>query len=307
MPRPLAVLAVAAAALTAACGTALPAAAQATVAPAAAVFTGLALRDATVMQSFAYDPAHRVWVFAQLTAGAPASSGDLTLTKVSASGARLGWMHLRGFGHGLSIGAEPCGATTCVWTEAHAVAGPARGWALAGSYGNQVARFGWHSGAALTPSSAGVERFGVNANAPEQTPSVNAADGLIAVQYWSAGLHAFRWAVYNLAAFKRHVYTALARFTVPRSLVGNVEQGWALASRSQVANWQGVAGGTATFSTVSTAGVLTGRVTSTAGAGLSYREPEGAARAGASNLCAGFASGAAGARRANVYCQARPS
>ena len=114
----------------AACGAARPAAAQAALpAPAVAVFTGLALRDATVMQSFAYDGTHKVWVFAQLTAGAPASSGDLTLTRVSAAGARLGWMHLRGFGHGLAVGAEPCGAGTCVWTETHATAEPARGWA----------------------------------------------------------------------------------------------------------------------------------------------------------------------------------
>ena len=306
MIRPLAVLAVAAAVLTAACGTARPAAAQATAAPTVAVFTGLPLRDATVMQSFAYDPAHRVWVFAQLTSGAPASSGDLTLTRVSAAGARLGWMRLRGFGHGLSIGVEPCGTGTCVWTEAHATAEPALGWADAGAYGTGIARFAWRNSATITPASAGVERFGVNGNAPEQTPSVDAADGLIAVQYWSAGLHAFRWAVYSLAAFKRHVYTALARFTVPASLGGSTEQGWALASRTQVANWQGVAGGAAVFSAVSTAGVLTGRVLSTAGSGLSFREPEGAARAGPGNLCTGFASGAAGARRANVYCTMKP-
>ena len=151
-----------------------------------------------------------------------------------------------------------------------------------------------------------MERFADNGSAPEQTPSVDAADGLIAVQYWSAGLHVFRWAVYNLAAFRRHSYTALARFTVPAGLGGSTEQGWALASRSTVANWQGDAGGAATFSLVTTAGVLAGKVTSTAGAGLSFREPEGAARAGAGNLCTGFASGPAGARRANVYCTARP-
>jgi hypothetical protein len=268
------------------------------------VFTGLALRDPSVMQSFAYDPVHRVWVFAQLTWGRPASAGDLTLTRVSASGARLGWMHLAGFGHGLSIGIDGGGG---IWTEVHATAEPARGWALAGSYGSQIARFAWRSGATIAWNSAGVERFGVNAGAPEQTPSVDVADGLIAVQYWSAGLHAFRWAVYSLAAFKKHSYTALARFTVPRALGGGVEQGWALASRTQVGNWQGTAGGTATFSGVTAAGTVAWKVTSTAGAGLSFREPEGMARAGPGNLCTGFASGPAGARRANVYCQVKPS
>jgi hypothetical protein len=258
------------------------------------------------MQSFAYDPAHKVWIFAQLTWGRPASAGDLTLTRVSAGGARLGWMHLAGFGHGLSIDAEPCGTGTCVWTEAHAVAEPARGWALAGSYGNQIARFAWRNGATIAWNSAGVERFGVNANAPEQTPSVDAADGLIAVQYWSTGLRAFRWAVYSLAAFRKHAYTALARFTVPAALAGGTEQGWALASRTQVGNWQGTAGGAATFSGVTTAGAVAWKVTSTAGAGLSFREPEGMARAGPGNLCTGFASGPAGARRANIYCTMKP-
>ena len=196
MIRSLAVLVVAAAALTAACGTARPASAQVTAAPSVAVFANLALQDPSVMQSFAYDPAHRVWVFAQLTWGKPASAGDLTLTRVSASGARLGWMHLRGFGHGLSIGIDASGG---IWTETHATAEPARGWALAGAYGNQIARFAWRNGATLTP--AMVERFGPNANAPEQTPSVDTADGLIAVQYWSAGLHVFRWAVYSPGRF----------------------------------------------------------------------------------------------------------
>jgi hypothetical protein len=295
------------AALAAGCtGAAIaPAAAAATAAPGRAVFTGLALRDATVMQSFAYDPVHRVWIFAQLTWGKPASAGALTLTKVSASGVRLGWMHLAGFGHGLSIGAEPCGAGTCVWTEARAVAEPALGWANAGYYGTQIARFTWHDSATITPSSSGVERFGVNAGAPEQTPSVNVSAGLIAVQYWSAGLRAFRWAVYSLAAFKAHRYTALARVTVPPALArnGRVEQGWALAGRTTLVNWQGEAlppPGDATFAAVTTSGAVTSTL-STAGAGLSYREPEGATIA-AGKACTGFASGTAGARLANVYC-----
>ena len=307
--------ALAAVVLTAAC--AAPAAqgrAAAVPVPSRAVFTGLALHDPTVMQSFAYDPAHKVWIFAQLTAGKPTSAGDLTLTRVSASGARLGWMHLAGFGHGLAVGAEPCGTNTCVWTETHAVAEPALGWALAGSYGNQIARFAWRSGATLTPASPAVERFGANANAPEQTPSVDAADGLIAVQYWSVSLKAFRWAVYSLAAFRAHRYPALARFTVPAALArgGLTEQGWALASRTGLVNWQGEAysaanppPGDATFSTLTTAGAVSGQVLSTAGAGLSFREPEGAAVTPA-GACTGFASGPAGARRANVYCQAAP-
>ena len=201
----------------------------------------------------------------------------------------------RGFGHGLSIGVDAAGG---IWTETHAVAEPARGWALAGSYGSQIARFAWRNGATLTP--AMVERFGSNANAPEQTPSVDAADGLIAVQYWSAGLHAFRWAVYSLAAFRQHRYTALARFTVPAAISGGVEQGWALASRTQVGNWQGAAS-PGTYSAVSTSGTLLGRA-----AGAGSGEPEGMTRAGPGNLCTGTATGPAGARRANVYCQAGP-
>lgn len=277
--------------------------------PTRAVFTGLALRDPTVMQSFAYDPAHKTWIFAQLTWGKPASAGDLTLTKVSASGTRLGWMHLAGFGHGLSVGAEPCGAATCVWTEAHAVAGPALGWADAGSYGNQIARFAWRDSAAITPRSAGVAVYGVNGGQPGQTPSVDWADRLIAVQYWSAAGRVFRWAVYPLAAFKARNYTPLARVTVPAALArnGRTEQGWALAGRTTVINWQGEAKpppGDATFSTVTTSGAVTSAL-STAGAGLSFREPEGAAIV-AGAACTGFASGPAGARRANVYCTVKP-
>jgi hypothetical protein len=279
-------------AFTAGCATAVPAAA--TVAPARAVFTGLALRDPTVMQSFAYDPVHRVWIFAQLTWGQPASAGDLTLTRVSAAGVRLGWMHLRGFGHGLSVGAEPCGTGTCVWAEARAVAEPALGWALPGSYGTGIARFAWRSSATLTPSSAGVAVYAPNGGQPEQTPSVDWADRLIAVQYWSAALRVFRWAVYPLAAFRARDYTAAARVTVPAVLAasGRTEQGWALAGRGTLVNWQGEAysaanppPGDATFATVTMSGaVASGRA-----------------------ACTGFASGAAGARRANVYCTSFPT
>ena len=277
--------------------------------PTTPVFTGLALQDATVMQSFAYDSAHKTWVFSQLTAGKPASAGDLTLTKVSNTGKRLGWMHLVGFGHGITVVAEPCGTATCIWTEAHAVAEPALGWADAGSYGTEIARFTWRNSATITINSTGVTRYKVNAEQPEQSASINFEAGLIAIQYWSTAGHVFRWAIYSLAAFKQHKYTALARVTVPASLANNgiTEQGWALINKTTLINWQGNAkpSDNATLSWVNTSGSVTDQVHSSAGASLSWREPEGVTVIG-STICTGFASGVVGARRANVYCTAKP-
>jgi hypothetical protein len=51
----------------------------------------------------------------QLTYGG--GDGDLTLTKLSLPGNRLGYMLHTGFGHGVSFGAELVGTSTYLWTE----------------------------------------------------------------------------------------------------------------------------------------------------------------------------------------------
>lgn len=263
--------------------------------------TNVPLHDPSTQQSIAYDAVNRVWVFAQCSY--PGAAGDLTLTKVTPTGTVLGYMHLRGFGHGLSIGLEPVGATTYVWTEAVGVYEPALGGsANAGVYGTRIARFAWSNSRTIYATSSGVALYA--GNQPEETPSVDMVHGLIAVHYWSSG--AFRYTTYSLSAFKARSYVPIARGVDPP--YSATSQGWALYG-STIARLEGdayeswnPAPGNTVLTMLSTSGVVVSRRLVTALPDLTYREPEGAAVL-SGVVCEGFASGAAGTRHyGNITC-----
>ena len=289
--------------------------------PNYAMLTNVTLRDTSIMQSFAYDDVNQVWIFAQVqqsgrfgkTASQHAYDGDLTLTKVSQSGAILGYMYLNGFGHGLSIGVEPVGTTTYVWAESNSVYFEAMGSALANGYGTKIARFGWKNSATYSCSSAGITTYGVNGGAPEQSPYVDYRRNRIAVQYWSTTFNTFRWAIYPLDQFKARDYTPVIRFSWPAELNDITDQGWAYVNDSMMLNYNGnaygssnPAPGNATLFKVSLPGsqpVVADSTLVTSAGSLSPREPEGLNILDTDNVCVGFTSGPPGARRANVYCQ----
>ena len=291
------------AALVLVCATAVTSATAADAATPAAP-TNVALHDASVQQSFAYDATNHVYVFAQ--SSYPGAAGDITLTKTTATGAVLGYMHLKGFGHGLSIGLEPASTATYVWTEAVGVQEPALGGSAdAGVYGTKIARETWINGATLTPTSRGVALFA--GNQPEESPSIDMAHGLIGVHYWSSGT--FRYVVYRLADFKARHYVAIAHGVDPPYTA--TSQGWALNGTTiariegdaYVASWNPPPGNTVLM-TMSTSGVVLGQHLVTVDASMTYREPEGVGMV-SGVVCAGFASGAAGTRHyGNVVCEA---
>ncbi|MGH3392968.1 MAG: teichoic acid biosynthesis protein C, partial [Actinomadura sp.] len=73
----------------------------------------------TVMQSFTFDNVNRRLFVAQLrNGGSSDANGDLCITQLEFDGSRRGHMHLNGFGHGVSIGVEPAGSASVLWTEA---------------------------------------------------------------------------------------------------------------------------------------------------------------------------------------------
>jgi hypothetical protein len=289
--------------------------------PRYAMLTNVTLRDSSVMQSFAYDDLNQVWIFAQVqqsgrfgkTASQHAHDGDLTLTKVSESGAILGYMYLNGFGHGLSISAEPVGTTTYVWTESNSMYFEAMGSADANGYGTKIARFAWRNSATYTSSSSGVTTYGVNGGAPEQSPCVDYRRNRIAVQDWSTRLNMFRWSIYPLDQFKAGDYTPIIRSSWPAQLNEITDQGWAYVNDSMMLNYNGdaysatnPAPGNATLFKVSLPGsraVIADSTLVISAGSLSPREPEGLAILGPDNVCVGFTSGPPGARRANIYCQ----
>jgi receptor-binding protein len=67
------------------------------------------------MQGFTFDDVNRRLFIVQPENGG--SGSDLVINQVSASGAVLGAMTIRGAGHGVSIAAEPVGDITYIWVE----------------------------------------------------------------------------------------------------------------------------------------------------------------------------------------------
>lgn len=267
------------------------------------VLTGAALTGPSPQQSFVSD-GNGNWIFAQVTY--PVGPGNMTLTKIASDGTILGSMYLKGFGHGLSIGVEPVGSTTYLWTEAVAASEPALGGsASAGYYGTKIARFAWQDGATLTSTSPGVSLY--LGNQPEETPSVDAARDLIAVHYWSPSSSQFRYVVYDLSEFEAHNYVPLANVVDPPYTA--TSQGWTLVSGRAIARLEGdsysatnPAPGNTVLTTLDMDGTVLSRQLITAMPDLDYREPEGVTQAGLL-VCEGFASGPAGTfHYANIVC-----
>ncbi|WP_247721041.1 phage baseplate protein [Streptomyces sennicomposti] len=151
-----------------------------------------ATKDATIIQSFGYDNANRHIYLVQVTQGglklagesAPVSSanrnlhGDLTVTKWDMSGNVLGYMYLRGFGHGMSIGIEPVGGSAYLWTEVDAVAlsdGTSRG--------RRLARFPFVNGRVLDSTSADLTTYTPVPGSTVNTASVDPVYGRLVVRF----------------------------------------------------------------------------------------------------------------------------
>lgn len=160
-----------------------------------------ATRDTTIIQSFAYDNANGHIYLAQVTQGglklsgesAAVSSadrnrrGDLTLTKWDMSGNTLGYMYLRGFGHGMSIGVEPFGGKAYLWTEADGqeVADPVHpdDPTKTTSRGRRLARFPFVNGQVLDSGSAGLTLYEPVTGATTYTASVDPVYGRLAIRF----------------------------------------------------------------------------------------------------------------------------
>jgi hypothetical protein len=228
------------------------------------------------------------------------------LTKLDLAGNKLGYMYLKGFGHGVQIGVETEGDTAYVWTETDSVAEGSSGW------GTQIARFKFEDGKILTPDSAELEKYRLIDGADRTTVNIDAANGLLTMRYRKDGV--FHFALFNLADVKQHRFTPVA--DVPQPAMGTF-QGFASYGGYLYlleGNAYGSNGSTApagnTYITV--VDVNTGEVTDkqlvSAGESLTYREPEGLAvripdmkHPQKAELALGFASNFTPNRLANVY------
>ncbi|MFD4754702.1 teichoic acid biosynthesis protein C [Streptomyces sp. NPDC058426] len=156
-----------------------------------------ATKDLTIIQSFGYDNANGHLYLLQVTPGglrldgesAPVSAvdrsvhGDLTLTKWDLSGAMLGHMYLRGFGHGMNIGVEPVGGSAYLWTEVDAVPLHAAPPNENSSRGTRLARFPFTDGKVLDSTDPGLTKHSPVPGSTTNTATVDPVYGRLAVRY----------------------------------------------------------------------------------------------------------------------------
>ncbi|HZG16207.1 MAG TPA: Tat pathway signal sequence domain protein [Candidatus Bathyarchaeia archaeon] len=289
-------------------------------ATASEVIRDAKLHNGTVMQSFAFDNVNEHIYVVQLMAGGqqlpgeegPVSganrdkAGDLTLTKLDLSGKELGYMFLKGFGHGVQIGVETVGGNAYIWMETDSVTEGSSGW------GTQLSRFRFENEKILTPDSPELEKHRLIKGADRTTVNIDQAHGLLTMRYRKDG--EFRFAVFPLEQVKRERYEPIADVKQPS--VGTFQGFASYGSYLYLleGNSFGSNGSTApTGNTYITAVDLeTGEVVDkqlmTAGDDLTFREPEGMAiripdrkHPKKAELCFGFASSFTPLRLSNIF------
>ncbi|MFE5968953.1 Tat pathway signal sequence domain protein [Streptomyces sp. NPDC056463] len=253
------------------------------------------LGETRILQSFGFDNTNKHLYTAQLvqadrmlpgetrayTGTERSTNGDLCVTRLDWGGNIIGRMYLKGFGHGVSIGVEPSGNSAYLWTETDSVPdGTNTG------FGTKVARFKFANGAVLQPDSAQVTRFTPAPGSTNNTVAVDPVNNRLVHRHRING--AFRYSLYDLAAFKTGTFTPLATIDQPAVLTGPTFQGYTSLGQ-YLYTLDGTAytytqDGTRTSEANSyvtsidwNTGLVHERRLTKAGESLFYREPEGLA------------------------------
>lgn len=272
-------------------------------APSHDLFRHINLKDDTVQQSFAFDQRNRRLFVSQRRNGSPIEAGDLTITQLDFAGKYLGYMHLNGFGHGVSFGAESLGTDTYLWTEVDS---------KSNGYGERLARFKFVNGKTVSRDSTALTKFKPFPSSSSIIAVINPVDNTLVCRYTSGltkRLAAFPLEEATVGNFSSPLYD----FEQPELKgLSSVFQGYA-AYGSYVYILSGTAydvngniiDSELTSVNVNTGIIHQGPVLTKAGSTLTFREPEGMAvyttQAGEPRLFLGFASGKAGDRRSNLF------
>ncbi|MET7901322.1 teichoic acid biosynthesis protein C [Streptomyces sp. NPDC005355] len=279
--------------------------------------------NSTVLQSFAFDDVNGHLYTVQLMEGgirlsgepAPVSGtdraahGDMCVTKLSLTGAELGSMYVKGFGHGVAIGCEPVGTTAYLWTESNA--NPDSG------YGTAISRFPFANGTVLSNGSSSLATHRPVPGSTSNQPAVDMLNKRLLLRYRLDG--AVRYRLMNLSDVTAGDYTAV--YDIPQAGVSadEVFQGFTVLgdyayemtgtayTAENGTNPPSGHGNTYVSCLDLRTGQVVQRSRTEAAYSLDYREPEGMAVQLASprRLCMGFASGAAGDRKLSVYYKAQ--
>lgn len=271
--------------------------------PSYDLFRHKKLKDKTVMQSLGFDARNKRLFVAQLKNGSASDkNGDLAISQLDFAGNLKGYMYLKGFGHGVSIGVEPSGTSTYLWAEVDPTGASARG--------TQLARFKFTSGKTLTNKSSALTKYKPVAGSEGVTASIDPVNNRLAMRYKKGS---WRVTVFNLADVKAKKYGNPVADIAQPSQNGETFQGYAVYGRYLYTAYGNAYGktnpspGNTKLSTIdlSTGKRVAGPTFSKAGATLTYREPEGLGifrtGSGEVRLFLGFASGAEGDRRSNLF------
>ncbi|HUR04087.1 MAG TPA: teichoic acid biosynthesis protein C [Nonomuraea sp.] len=268
----------------------------------AALMTGKALYDATVLQSFAFDNVNGHLYTVQVRNGSgSAAAGNLCVTKLSLAGAILGHMYLTGFGHGVQIGVEPSGTSAYLWTETDGVTDGTNSW------GGKLARFKFVNGQTLTTASTALTKYAPVAGANSTTCAIDPSTNRLIMRYSLNGQRHF--AAFALSAVKAGGHPTPVYDIIQPAGLGTF-QGYTaygqylyLLDGTAYSDDNPSPGDTYLTSVNLADGKVVQRSFTQAWKSLIYREPEGMAiqlTTAAPRLCFGFATGSPGARQAAI-------
>ncbi|MFD8971256.1 MULTISPECIES: hypothetical protein [Streptomyces] len=153
------------------------------------------LRDNPAPQAIATDPKNK-WIFVlQLESSGTADkkSGNMYLNRINRlTGEPDGQMQLKGFGHGLSLGAVPDGTDTILWTECGSSAAAPLHFTVDFAFGKAVTHFTFKAGdeldAATIPAS---QKFTPPGSTAGVGPSYDPTTNLLTVMYHKDGKRQF--------------------------------------------------------------------------------------------------------------------
>ncbi|WP_328895952.1 phage baseplate protein [Streptomyces sp. NBC_00236] len=289
--------------------------------PSNELFREIALQETRVLQSFSFDNTNKHLYVVSLVQGSRqlpgetrtytgderAKYGDLCVTELDWTGAKLGRMYLKGFGHGVSIAVEPSGNGAYLWTETESVEAPDPSYPTDASknigWGSRIGRFKFANGTVLTANSSKVAKFTPVAGADRTTIAIDPASKRLALRYRLGG--AFQFGLYDLATFTAGTYTQLAHVMQPTDIASPPPfQGFTtfgqylyLLEGSAYGSTNPAPGNTYQSVIDWNTGTRTERRLSEAGKSLAFREPEGLAiqipdttKPTAARLVTGFAS-----------------
>ncbi|MGV4984598.1 phage baseplate protein [Streptomyces sp. NPDC001709] len=269
--------------------------------PSYDLFRDKVLHSKRVQQSFAFDSDNKRLFVAAKRSGSPESAGDLCISQLDFHGNYKSYMHLNGFGHGVSFGVRAIGGASWLWIECEA---------NKNGFGTKLALIKYQPGTTLDASSTSFGRFRPISGASEYTCSIDPVYQRMIVRYHKDG--AKHIAIYKLSDTDRGDFSEpLVKFTPPA--IPGTPQGYTLygsymyfQTGDHYSSTNKAPGNTKLTSiNVNTGKIAQGPVLTKAGSTLHWREPEGLAvyrtDAGEARLFIGFATGDEGDRRSSIF------